>query len=153
RRFCEQIIRDLMPLTNEHHHIKLVISDSCDTLTLDERLMQRALTNLLTNAIKYSPGGGSILLEANCDTTGLTLSVSDNGIGIPEDELAHIFETFYRASNTESYPGTGIGLTIVKQAVEMHGGTIEVRSQRGVGTTFTLRIPLIPTPREEPLTR
>ncbi len=145
-RFCNQIIHDMQPLANEHHQIKLFISDGCDMVILDERLMQRALINLLNNAIKYSPAGGVVSLSAHCDDSGLTLSVSDNGIGIPEDDLANIFETFYRASNTEGYPGTGVGLTIVKQVVEMHGGTIEVHSQRGVGTTFTLHIPPIPPP-------
>lgn len=153
RRLCEQIIRDMMPLAGDHHVIKLTTPDDCGSPIIDERLMQRALTNLLTNAIKYSPGGGQVTLDVACNESELILSVSDNGIGIPEDDLAHIFETFYRASNTEGYPGTGIGLTIAKQAVELHGGTIEVCSQRGVGTTFTIRIPLIPTPREESLTR
>lgn len=153
RGFCEQILRDIMPLAGDHHQIRLVMPDDCGTPVMDERLMQRALTNLLTNAIKYSPGGGIIRLEAKCDTTGLTLSVSDNGIGIPEDDLAHIFDTFYRASNTDGYPGTGIGLTIAKQAVDLHGGTIEVTSQRGVGTTFTIRIPPLPTQYGEESTR
>jgi signal transduction histidine kinase len=145
RGFCDQIIRDIMPLAGDHHQIRLVMPDNCGVLIIDEGLMHRTLINLLTNAIKYSPGGGSVILEANCEESGLTLSVSDNGIGIPEDDLEHIFDTFYRASNAEGYPGTGIGLTIAKQAVELHGGTIEVRSQRGVGTTFTIRIPPFPT--------
>jgi signal transduction histidine kinase len=72
----------------------------------------------------------------------LYISVSDDGIGIPQDDLAMLFEPFHRAANTEALPGTGLGLTVVKQAVEMHGGSVEVNSRLGQGTTFHLTLPL-----------
>jgi signal transduction histidine kinase len=142
RRFCEQIVRDLMPLAGDRHQIEIVVTENCGWVTIDEKLLQRALNNLLTNAIKYSPGGGTVIMMAACDPDEVRIQVTDSGIGIPKEDLPHIFENFYRASNAENIPGTGIGLTIARQAVELHGGSIEVRSQRGVGTTFTIRIPL-----------
>jgi signal transduction histidine kinase len=142
RRFCERVVHDIMPLAGARHRIEIVVTENCGWVMLDERLLQRALNNLLTNAIKYSPEGGTVVMRADCGADEVRLQVTDSGIGIPEEDLPHIFEHFYRAGNAENIPGTGIGLTIAKQAVELHGGSIEVRSQRGVGTTFTICLPL-----------
>jgi signal transduction histidine kinase len=99
--------------------------------------------NLLSNAIKYSPNGGQVCFDIREEANRLILEISDEGIGIPLADQAHLFEMFHRAGNTGKIQGTGLGLTIVKQNVEVHGGTLTFKSQKGVGTTFTVRIPLV----------
>jgi len=109
---------------------------------IDTGLMQQAITNLLSNAIKYSNDSTVIYVDLSCGDDALTLTVRDEGIGIPESEQGHLFEMFFRASNAEQRPGTGLGLAIVKRAVEAHHGAISVTSQEGVGTSITLSLPL-----------
>lgn len=108
---------------------------------LDEKLLRHALVNLMSNAIKYSPQGGTIVFSAGWDAGAVTFEVSDCGIGIPEKDLPRLFESFHRAGNVGNISGTGLGLAIVKKSVERHGGTINVRSEEGRGTTFTINIP------------
>lgn len=108
---------------------------------LDEKLMRHIFGNLLSNAVKYSPGGGEIRFEVACDATGFVFKVIDAGIGIPEADLPRLFESFHRATNVGNIPGTGLGLAIVKRSVELHGGTIAVRSQLGRGTEFRVCLP------------
>jgi signal transduction histidine kinase len=91
--------------------------------------------------LKYSPPDTSILVTLARDENDVTLQIRDQGIGIPEDDLRHLFEPFHRAANVGTIAGTGLGLNIAKQAVELHGGTITVDSEVGVGTSFTIRIP------------
>lgn len=110
----------------------------------DEKLLRHIFSNLLSNAVKYSPQGGRVLFRVTEDSQGVVFEVSDQGIGIPEDELGHLFESFHRASNVGSIPGTGLGLAIVKNAVDMHGGTLAVSSQAGAGSCFTVRLPRSP---------
>jgi signal transduction histidine kinase len=114
----------------------------------DELRLGRVLDNLLDNAVKYSPRGGSVKVSiATGDDGAAILSVSDRGEGIPESDLPHIFERFWRGQNVEGrIPGTGIGLAGVQRIVEQHNGTIAVDTKVGVGTTFTIRLPLEPTP-------
>jgi signal transduction histidine kinase len=108
----------------------------------DEKLLRHVFGNLLSNAIKYSPSGGVVRFSVDCDEASLMFRVQDQGIGIPAEEVPHLFESFHRASNVGTIPGTGLGLAIVKNAVQRHGGTIEVASRQGEGTAFTVRIPL-----------
>ncbi len=110
----------------------------------DRKLLRRAITNLLSNAIKYSPLGGDVCVELTVEGSLATIKVSDSGIGIPPEDLPRLFEAFHRAENVGTLPGTGLGLAIARQAVELHGGTISVQSQVGVGTTFTITLPLLP---------
>jgi len=114
----------------------------------DELRLGRVLDNLLDNAVKYSPRGGSVKVSiGTADDGAAVLSVSDRGEGIPESDLPHIFERFRRGQNVEGrIPGTGIGLAGVQRIVEQHQGTIAVDTKVGVGTTFTIRLPLEPTP-------
>ena len=109
---------------------------------VDRKLLRRALVNLLNNAIKYSPAGGEVRLTLALAGGEAVIRVSDQGIGIPPEDLPRLFEPFHRAANVEGLPGTGLGLVIAKQAVEMHGGSISVESALGRGTTFTVRLPL-----------
>ncbi|MDP9350089.1 MAG: HAMP domain-containing histidine kinase [Chloroflexota bacterium] len=109
--------------------------------------LERVIGNLLSNAIKYSPEGGEISLEVGWEERAGTicgiLVVRDQGIGIPESELPHISERFYRASNTRGrMVGTGLGLAGVRQIIEQHGGSMSVASQEGHGSVFTVRLPM-----------
>jgi signal transduction histidine kinase len=109
--------------------------------TVDPKLLRQALLNLLLNAIKYSPEHSRVMLSLERDGSDAVIRVSDNGIGIPETDLPHIFDVFYRARNVGAISGTGLGLALVHQIAEAHHGFVVCESQVGVGTTFTLRIP------------
>jgi PAS domain S-box-containing protein len=108
----------------------------------DEALLRHIVGNLLSNALKYSPAGGRVRFDVRPEGGAMVFTVADRGIGIPAGEVAHLFESFHRASNVGAIQGTGLGLAIVKNAVQVHGGTIEVMSEVGAGTTFTVRLPL-----------
>jgi PAS domain S-box-containing protein len=107
----------------------------------DHRLMRQVICNLVGNALKYSPQEKPVYVGLTYDSIWVKLVVQDKGIGIPPDDLARMFEPFHRASNVGGISGTGLGLSISKQAIELHGGTIQIESQTGVGTTFTVSIP------------
>lgn len=101
------------------------------------------VSNLLQNAMKYTPQGGEVTLEVISDEKTLQINVTDNGAGIPKTDLPHIFDEFYRASNAKSsnIEGTGLGLSLVKAIVDRHKGTIKAKSTLGVGTTFAVKLP------------
>ncbi|MCZ7565249.1 MAG: PAS domain-containing sensor histidine kinase [Burkholderiales bacterium] len=121
--------------------VALRIAGACGEARFDERLLQHILGNLVSNALKYSPGGAPVALEVTCNGERAVFTVSDAGIGIPEEDLPHLFETFHRARNVGNIAGTGLGLAIVKKAVDLHGGTIAVASSPGRGTRFTVTLP------------
>ena len=100
------------------------------------------LANLLSNAVKFAPPGGTVTVSVARHDSMARLEVSDSGIGIPANELDRLFGRFFRASTARSVAGTGLGLSIAKSIAEAHGGTIVVRSEEGVGTTFTVELPL-----------
>lgn len=108
---------------------------------LDLRLMRQVITNLFTNALKYSPADKLVSISLHREGDKVVLSVADSGIGIPGEDLQHLFEPFHRGSNTDLISGTGLGLSITKQIIEVHKGQIKVDSQVGQGTTFTVTIP------------
>lgn len=108
---------------------------------LDEDLLRPILTNLLSNAIRYSPRGGTVELEVISQAELVVLRVQDHGIGIPLAEQGNLFETFYRCQNTRGIAGHGLGLSIVKQCVDAHGGSISIDSREGVGTTVIVSFP------------
>jgi len=117
-------------------------SNPCTSAALDEKLLLHILSNLLSNAIKYSPIGSTIQLILTCLDSHVEIQIQDQGIGIPDEDQTRLFEVFHRAKNVGERPGTGLGLAIVKNAVDLHGGFITVKSQVGVGTTFTVTLPL-----------
>ncbi|MEO7887538.1 MAG: ATP-binding protein [Polaromonas sp.] len=106
----------------------------------DEKLLRHIFGNLLSNAIKYSPQGARVSFRIFPSDGRVAFEVADQGIGIPADELPHLFEWFHRASNVGDIQGTGLGLAIVKNSVDLHGGSIAVTSQVGQGSCFTVRI-------------
>jgi PAS domain S-box-containing protein len=128
----------------QHPHAACELVTQFDTQTLtglfDEKLLRHIFENLLSNAIKYSPQGGQIIFRVGTVGGQVEFEVADRGIGIPQDELAHLFSSFHRASNVGTIQGTGLGLAIVKNSVDLHGGVIRVNSTLGEGTTFTVRI-------------
>ncbi len=127
-------------------NLKLFSKEKKIDVYFDRDLMEKILNNLLSNAIKFSREGGKIemTLRLGDDNHFVELIIKDDGIGIPEDKLAHIFDRFYQvdASTTREQEGTGIGLALVKELVELHKGTISVESREGLGTTFTIILPL-----------
>ena len=110
----------------------------------DRSKLEQIVYNLTENALKYTPDGGQITVTLQARGHNAILSVQDNGVGIPEEDQAHIFERFYRVDKARSRDtgGTGLGLSIVRQLVTMHGGTITVQSKPGQGSTFTVQLPL-----------
>jgi signal transduction histidine kinase len=103
------------------------------------------VANLLANAIKYSPRGGPIHVTVKPDGPSAVLVVHDEGVGIPHDELPHIFDRFHRGANVVGrFRGIGLGLASARELVEPHGGTISAESEYGRGSTFTVRLPLSP---------
>ncbi|MEG4988392.1 response regulator [Microcoleus sp. BR0-C5] len=169
--FCQDLLAQLQ-LGNEAHHKLTLIPSDVTSAMLDQQLLHGIISNLIVNAIKYSPNGGQVTLELECRPAGeadkeaifclspqcllpnsqftninsplLIMRIRDEGIGIPETEVGKIFEMFYRCKNSGKIKGNGLGLTIVKKAVELQGGAIACESKMGVGTTFTVALPYVP---------
>jgi PAS domain S-box-containing protein len=138
---CEQIVENVKILGNHRHRITFFHQGNCSYVCLDVMLVQQILTNLLTNAIKYSPEGGAVRLRLSCGNGKAVFQIEDQGIGIFPKDRTTIFEPFHRGSNVDTIQGTGLGLAIVKKAVELHGGEIRLKTKVGVGTTFTVKLP------------
>ena len=119
------------------------VDPSVDQIIGNQFSIDELITNLLFNAIKYTPENKTVHLEAQRDGDYVQINISDTGIGIPAEEVGHVFDEFFRATNAKKSgkEGTGLGLSIVKQIVERHGGNISVKSQEGQGTTFTIILP------------
>jgi PAS domain S-box-containing protein len=111
-----------------------------DVFNLDAKLIQQIITNLLSNAVKYSPAGGNIELKIDSRGNLLLIYVSDQGIGIPEEDLKHLFVPFFRSRNSVNIQGTGLGLSIVKKSAEIHNGTVSVQSKLNEGSCFIVTI-------------
>ena len=108
----------------------------------DAKLLLQVFSNLLSNAVKYSPGGGKIEVDAAIEGDDVVAVVADRGIGIPMADRDRLFERYHRGSNVSEIVGTGVGLYLVKIAVDLHGGSIEVHSKEGRGTRFCVRLPI-----------
>jgi PAS domain S-box-containing protein len=146
--FCGAIINDIQPDGSHPQPIAFHAHGDCANALMDERLLRHILSNLLSNAVKYSPPEAAIEFSLHRRDGQVIFDISDHGIGIPPDDLAHIYDTFHRASNVGNIAGTGLGMTIVKRSVDLHGGTIEVSSRVGAesGTRFTVTLPLVSVP-------
>src|SRR6266436_1966201 len=110
----------------------------------DPKLLFQVFSNLVSNAIKYSPSGHPIEISAGVDSDQVVVAVEDHGIGIPAKDLDRLFERYHRGSNVSGIVGTGVGLYLVKMVVDLHGGTIAVKSKEGEGTRLTVRLPIKP---------
>jgi signal transduction histidine kinase len=123
--------------------IELHVDPACGVQTVgDGSRLGQVLDNLMSNAIKFTPAGGTVRLGATCDGDQVCITVADSGIGIPKNEHGQIFERFFRSSSARgaAVPGTGLGLVITRGIVESHGGTIDFESEEGKGTTFRIRL-------------
>jgi two-component system, OmpR family, sensor kinase len=116
----------------------------------DTKLLFQVFSNLLSNAVKYSPGGGAVEIGAELVAGTAVVTVADRGIGIPASDLEALFERYHRGSNVSGIVGTGVGLYLVKRAVDLHRGSVEVASREGEGSRFTVRLPVTrPSPIKE----
>ncbi|NEO99270.1 MAG: PAS domain S-box protein [Symploca sp. SIO2E9] len=141
--FCQHLVEE-MQLGAEYEQ-NIIFESQCSSkhYYLDSRLVRHILTNLLSNAIKYSPEGGDIDFRLTCTHQEVAFQIQDQGVGIPTSDQSHLFEAFYRGGNIENINGSGLGLTVVKKCVELHNGSITLSSEVGVGTIFTIKIPVI----------
>lgn len=139
---CRTVLEELAPLMDGSPRLLYQCDGPIPLVNLDKRLMRYIITNLVTNGLKYSPALTPVVVRLTVQDATLVLQVEDQGIGIPEADLPHLFNPFHRASNVGVIQGTGLGLVITKEAVELHGGTISVKSQLDVGTTFVISIPM-----------
>lgn len=140
--FCHSLLTQIKRGAANQHVVSFINPHPPIEGWVDDKLLRQILTNLLSNAAKYSPKGSTIELELDYHPGEAVFRVKDQGIGIPEEDQARLFETFHRAKNVGTTPGTGLGLTIVRCCVAAHQGKIMFSSQVGVGTTFEVRIPL-----------
>ncbi len=144
--FCRQLIDEAQLSTKQKHlTIEFTSVGELGDALWDESLLRHILGNLLGNAIKYSLLGGKVQFDLIVQEKTVTFRIQDWGIGIPQQDLPQLFQPFHRADNVGGIPGTGLGLAIVKKCVEAHGGEIRVNSQEGVGTTFTVTLPVMRT--------
>lgn len=110
---------------------------------LDRKVITLVLTNLISNAVKYTRDAPDIRISGHIDNNDIVIRVSDNGVGIPKDELDQVFNRFYRATTSEGVQGSGVGLSLVQELVHLHKGTVKVESTVGKGTIFEVRLPVI----------
>jgi len=123
------------------HRFNVDIDDLPNSFLGDPKLLHQVAANLLSNAVKYSPEADRVDIVGSSTADSVTLTVRDFGVGIPTDEIPKLFQRFFRARTSSGIQGTGIGLNLVKSLIEMHGGTMEVSSIEGEGSTFTINLP------------
>ncbi len=134
--------RELTADLESHHHFILSEQGNISSVSLDEKLLKTIITQLLSNAFKYSRDTTEVNAHIELINSSCIIKISDQGIGIPAAEQKHLFSSFFRASNVSNIYGTGLGLTIAQQCVQMHGGSISVNSELNKGTTVTVSLPV-----------
>jgi signal transduction histidine kinase len=143
--FCRNLVEELQSTGGEEHLMTFrefsQIGLIPQRVQVDEKLLRHILTNLISNASKYSPRGSQIWICLMYESDTLTFQVKDEGIGISKSEQTQLFDTFYRGANVSHVQGTGLGLSIVKRCVDAYGGNITIESEMGVGSTFTVSLP------------
>ncbi|MCR5627809.1 MAG: cell wall metabolism sensor histidine kinase WalK, partial [Lachnospiraceae bacterium] len=140
----EQILKRVHPIADKSNIELIFESQRSVTAEVDRTKFSLAIMNLVENAIKYNREGGHVKVGLDADHQLFTITVSDTGIGIPEESIDHIFERFYRVdkSHSREIGGTGLGLAITRSAILMHRGAVKANSVEGEGTTFTVRVPI-----------
>jgi len=139
---CRAIVDEFGSQPDYHGRLIYACSQPNINANFDARIMRQVISNLIHNGLKYSGKEKPVRVQLEQDTESITLNVSDEGIGIPPEDLKHLFEPFHRAANVGTISGTGLGLSIAKQAVSLHKGSLTAASQLGSGTTFTVRLPI-----------
>jgi signal transduction histidine kinase len=143
RGFCLGLLDEMRRASHDSHELVFYARGTAVERLLDGQLLRHVLSNLLGNAIKYSPRGTLVQLEVDCRDDATVFAVVDQGLGIPEQDQARLFATFTRGRNVANISGTGLGLAIVKRLVDLHGGSISVESEVGRGSRFTVEIPVV----------
>ncbi|MBD2774535.1 response regulator [Iningainema tapete] len=140
--FVSQIVESFRPYCEKKGLHLVTMMDQCPLVYLDTEKFDKVVYNLLSNAMKFTPEGGTITVIVRPELNHCTLQVQDTGIGIVKEQLPHLFERFRQAEGSEnrSYEGSGLGLALVKELVELHGGQVTVESVYGEGTTFTVQL-------------
>ncbi|HYG24233.1 MAG TPA: PAS domain S-box protein [Verrucomicrobiae bacterium] len=142
RKFFVRLVDEALSSTDRRCPIVLNLAETSETALLDESLARHILTNLISNATKYSEPGQPVRLDVFAEGQDLICVIRDHGIGIPPADQECLFNAFHRGDNVGQRPGTGLGLVIVKRCVELHGGTIRLWSKVGEGTEVTVRLPV-----------
>ncbi len=142
KELCEEIIEHMKTILRKGQTITFINHISSSRISSDEKMLRNVMTNLLSNASKYSSEGQEIIFEIVNDDAMLSFSVADKGIGIPEKEQQHLFTRFFRADNVSNIQGTGLGLSIVRRYLDLMGGKIEFESKEGTGSIFKVHIPI-----------
>lgn len=137
--YCREIADELKLLAKKSQKIVYTHHGTSNLVKLDKNLLKNCVINLISNAIKYSGDDTRVEFTSRIDAEGITITVKDNGMGIPEEEQKHLFEAFFRAQNTGNIPGTGLGLNIAARYAGLMGGTISCTSALNQGTEFTIR--------------
>ncbi|BAZ48432.1 PAS/PAC sensor signal transduction histidine kinase [Nostoc sp. NIES-4103] len=140
--FCNDLVAQ-MQMNISQKPINFVSQLNSLTAWMDKKLLEPILKNLLENASKYSPSHSTVDFYLSCQDGNVIFQVKDRGIGIPAIDQQRLFQPFYRGSNVDNIPGTGLGLSILKTLVDLHGGQVTVESEVGVGSTFTVMLPLV----------
>jgi len=140
--FCRRVVDEVLSATNRRCLIELSMVSIPTEAQADERLLGHIFTNLLSNAVKYSEAGSSVHFFVQRIGPDVVCVIRDKGIGIPEQDQPQLFKAFHRGRNVGSFPGTGLGLLLVKRCAELHGGKVQVNSKVGEGTTVTVRFPV-----------
>ncbi|MBP5972218.1 PAS domain-containing sensor histidine kinase [Brasilonema sp. CT11] len=140
--FCHDILAQINLSESNQHTVTFVSQGDCQVVCMDKKLLQPILTNLLSNALKYSPKDSTVDMVLSCQDEKVIFQIKDRGIGIPKTDQQLLFEPFHRGENVGDIPGNGLGLAIVKKLVDVHGGQIIVDSEVAKGTTFTITLPL-----------
>lgn len=139
--FCQYILKELKQGDRCQHAIAFSYESEQTQVNFDAQLLRQILNNLFSNSLKYSTIGSTVNFSVKTTSDIAIFQIQDFGIGIPAADIEHIFEPFHRASNTDNIPGLGLGLSIVKKAVDLHGGEITVKSAIDAGTTVTVIVP------------
>ena len=140
--FCRELTEDIQQGAGFLHKITFSSEGQCTDVCMDKKLLRHLLTNLLLNAIKYSPEGSEVKMEVACQEEQAIFCIQDSGAGIPPADQELLFQTFNEESSFRTLTGSGLGLLIVKQCVELHGGEIFIDSEEGASTTFKVILPL-----------
>ena len=141
KNFFENIIDTFKSTLSNTQKLVVTIEETVKDIRIDPTLIRQIVSNLISNAIKYSPKGGKILIDLFSDSNQITFKIKDQGIGIPKNDQPQLFELFYRGSNISTIRGTGLGLAIVYRAVQLLQGELYFTSEVGVGTEFIVKIP------------
>jgi len=142
-KFSEEITQEMQVMAKQNQNIIYHHTGTKNSVRLDRNLLKNCISNLITNAIKYSGENTLIAFNTAISVDSCVITVKDNGIGIPEADQKHLFEAFFRAHNTGTIPGTGLGLNIVARYTELMNGTIDFKSTVNKGTLFTITFPTL----------